>query len=97
VPYQVDFDPQAIADLKQMRAYDRTAVLDTIERILSSTPTHVGKTLIKRLQGLDSPEYRLRVGDHRVFYDVSDQDVYILRILTKAKVDEYLREMGYEA
>jgi mRNA-degrading endonuclease RelE of RelBE toxin-antitoxin system len=58
-------------DLRNMRAYDRRAVLDTIERVLPSTPTQTSKSRIKRLRGVDSPQYRLRVGDFRVFYDVS--------------------------
>jgi mRNA-degrading endonuclease RelE of RelBE toxin-antitoxin system len=49
------------------------------------------------LRGLESPQYRLRVGDCRVFFDVDSDRVYVPRILAKADVDEYLKEMGYEA
>jgi mRNA-degrading endonuclease RelE of RelBE toxin-antitoxin system len=94
--FRVEFDPQARADLKSMRAFERTATLDTIERILTRSPTAIGRTRIKRLRGLDSPEYRLRVGEVRVFYDVSGDEVYVLRVLPKSEADQYLREMGYE-
>lgn len=94
--YEVEFDPQAIDDLKRMRAFDRAAVLETTRRILTIWPTRVGKTRIKRLRGTESPQFRLRVGKIRVFYDVTGNGVYILRILAKADVDEYLKEMGHE-
>jgi mRNA interferase RelE/StbE len=96
LPYQIDFDPQAVADLKSKRAFDRAAVIDAIDRFLSVSPTQVGQSRIKRLRDIDSPQYCLRVGEFRVFYDVIDESVYILRILAKADVDEYLKEMGYE-
>lgn len=97
MPYNVEFDPQAIADLKCIRAFERAAVLDTAERILVTNPTKLGQSRIKRLRGLESPQYRLRVGDCRVFFDVESDRVYVLRILAKTDVDEYLKEMGYEA
>jgi mRNA-degrading endonuclease RelE of RelBE toxin-antitoxin system len=96
VKHEVNLDPAALADLRSLRAYDRRAVLDTIERVLTSTPTQLSKSRIKRLRGLDSPQYRLRVGDVRVMYDVVGSEVYVLRVLSKAAVAEYLREMGYE-
>ena len=95
--YKVDFDPQAVADLKCLRAFARTAIVDTVERVLTVSPTQTGQSRIKRLRGLDRPQYRLRVDEFRVFYDVEDDLVYVLRVLAKSDVDEYLKEMGYEA
>ena len=40
------------------------------------------------------PQYRLRVGDVRVFYDVLETDVEILAIVKKADADEWLRKAG---
>lgn len=94
--YKIDIDPAALTDLRSLRAYDRRAILDMIERVLISAPTHLSKSRIKRLRGVDSPQYRLRVGEFRVFYDVVGSHVYVLRILSKASVAEYLKEMGYE-
>ena len=31
-----------------------------------------------------------------MFYDVTDTAVYVMRVLAKAAVAEYLKEMGYE-
>ena len=94
--HAVKLDPAALADLRTLRAYDPRAVIDMIECVLTTTPTQVSKSRIKRLRGLDSPQYRLRVGDVRVMYDVIGSDGYVLRVLSKAAVGEYLREMGHE-
>ena len=35
---------------------------------------------VKRLQGIDPPEYRLRVGDYRVRFHLDDETLRILRV-----------------
>ena len=94
MPYKVDFDPQAAGDLKRFRAFDRSAIVESIDRVLTTAPTRVGKSRIKRLRGTDSPQFRLRVGEFRVFYDVQEMSVYVLRILAKPDVERYLKELG---
>ena len=41
----------------------------------------MSKSRIKRLRGLKQPQYRLRVGDIRVFYDIFGQRVEVLAIV----------------
>jgi hypothetical protein len=53
----------------------------------------LSKSRIKRLRGVDSP-HTGRVGEFRVFYDVAEDEDYILRVLSKPAVAEYLKEMG---
>jgi mRNA-degrading endonuclease RelE of RelBE toxin-antitoxin system len=58
-------------------------------------PTRESRSRIKRLELLDSPAYRLRVGDYRVFYDV-DVDaaaVSVLRVMSKEESLIYLAEL----
>ena len=38
---------------------------------------------IKRLQGIDPPEYRLRIGDWRVRFVLSGGKVIVLRVLNR--------------
>jgi len=54
----------------------------------------VSKSRIKRLRGLRKPEYRLRIGEVRVFYDVVGTEVHILAVIPKSKAAEWLREWG---
>jgi mRNA interferase RelE/StbE len=65
-----------------------------IERYLRHEPTKVSKSRIKRLRGLSQPQYRLRVDDIKVFYDVTETRVEILAIVTKAEAQAWLDEQG---
>ena len=62
--------------------------------ILRNQPTLVSKSRIKRLRGLTQPQYRLRVGEVRVFYDVTAETVEILAIVTKAEASRWLLDRG---
>jgi mRNA-degrading endonuclease RelE of RelBE toxin-antitoxin system len=57
-------------------------------------PTKVSRSRIKRLRGISRPQYRLRVGDIRVFYDVTETTVEILAIITKAEAQAWLDTEG---
>ena len=72
----------------------RTGVKETIERHLRHEPTKVSKSRIKRLRGLSQPQYRLRVDDIRVFYDVTETQVQIVAVVTKEQAQAWLEEQG---
>lgn len=71
--------------------------LTRLERQLRNEPTKVSKSRIKRLRGLSQPQYRLRVGDIRVFYDVTEKTVEVLAIVTKGEAQAWLDEEGTPA
>jgi mRNA-degrading endonuclease RelE of RelBE toxin-antitoxin system len=75
-------------------AYRRAEVRDALERHLRHEPTRVSKSRIKRLRGLSQPHYRLRVGEVRVFYDVTREAVEVLAVVTKAEAARWLAEHG---
>jgi len=64
---------------------------------LTHEPMKVGKSRIKRLRGLSQPQYRLRVDDIRVFYDVTETQVQVLAIVAKAQAQAWLDEQGTPA
>ena len=86
--------PQALKDLKKLRAYDSAEVRSAIAKHLTGEPQHARASRIKRLRGLAKPEYRLRVGDIRVFYDVIGGEVHILAIVKKLDAERWLSEEG---
>ena len=81
--YEVIFAPEAIADLQRLRAADRSGIRSALKTHLRHAPRQESKTRIKRLRGLRQPEYRLRVDDFRVFYDVAEPEVHILSVVAK--------------
>lgn len=95
--YEVVLAPGAVRELHRLPAYHRARVRDEIERHLRHEPARVSKSRIKRLRGLSRPQFRLRVDDTRVFYDVTDETVEVLAILSKAQVEAWLEEHGRES
>ena len=94
MPFEIVFAPEAVGDLRQLRANLRAAVRDALETHLRHAPTRTSRSRIKRLRGLRRPQYRLRVGDVRVFYDVSDAAVEILAIVDKSEIEAWLGKFG---
>ena len=92
--YQVVLAPEAAKAFNLLPAYRRAEVRGALERHLRSEPTRVSKSRIKRLRGLSQPRYRLRVGEVRVFYDVTREAVEVLAIVTKAEAARWLAEHG---
>jgi len=83
---------QAAADLGRLRAHVRAAVRNALELHLRHEPERQSRSRIKRLKGLSRPQYRLRVGEVRVFYDVTDGQVEVLAILEKKEVSKWLEQ-----
>ena len=92
--YELILAPEAVQALGALPAYERAEVRDALERHLRYEPTRVSKSRIKRLRGLSQPQYRLRVGEVRVFYDVTPEVVQVLAIVTKATAAAWLAEHG---
>jgi mRNA-degrading endonuclease RelE of RelBE toxin-antitoxin system len=92
--YEIIVAPEAAVSFNSLPAYHRAEVRDALQRHLRYEPTRVSKSRIKRLRGLSQPQYRLRVGEVRVFYDVTTEAVEVLAIVTKAEAAAWLAEHG---
>ena len=92
--HEIIIAPEAVQDLKRLRANVRTTVKDAMEVNLRHEPRRVSRSRIKRLKGLDQPQFRLRVDDVRVFYDVVEGRVEVLAIVSKADAARWLAKVG---
>ena len=72
----------------------RAKVRTALETHLRHEPEKTSRSRIKRLQGLRRPQYRLRVGDIRVFYDLSGTTVEVLAIVAKSEAESWLAQFG---
>jgi len=88
--------PQAVKDLRRLTARQRANVTGALEKHLRYEPEKVSRSRIKRLRGLSRPQYRLRVEEIRVFYDLSEPRVEVLAIVAKSSAAEWLAEEGVE-
>jgi mRNA-degrading endonuclease RelE of RelBE toxin-antitoxin system len=86
--------PEAVEDLVRLRANMRATIRAAIETHLRHEPQKTSRSRIKRLQGLLRPQYRLCVGETRVFYDVSGTTVEILAIVSKSEAEAWLAQFG---
>src|SRR3954469_22824235 len=94
--FEILLAPEAVEDLRRLKAGERAAVKEPLETHLRHEPTKVSRSRIKRLRGISRPQYRLRVEDVRVFYDVNGADltVEVLAIVSKEKANEWLSQEG---
>ena len=92
--FEIVLSPQAVQSLRALPAYERAAVCEAIETHLRHEPQKTSKSRIKRLRKLQQPQYRLRVEEVRVFYDVIGQEVQVLEIVPKEKAQAWLDEFG---
>ena len=65
-----------------------------LEKHLRHEPEKLSKSRIKRLRGLARPQYRLRVGEIRIFYDVKGDTVEVLAIIAKSEAESWLARFG---
>lgn len=86
--------PEAVEDLRNLKANLRAAVREALETHLRHEPGKTSRSRIKRLRGLSRPQYRLRVDEVRVFYDVSGSTVEILAIVARSEAESWLAQFG---
>jgi mRNA interferase RelE/StbE len=94
MPFAIVLAPEAVEDLGRLKATVRSAAKQALETHLRHEPQKTSRSRIKRLRGLSRPQYRLRVGEVRVFYDVVDGVVEVLAIVSKSETTSWLAQFG---
>jgi mRNA interferase RelE/StbE len=72
--YDVQFKPRAVRDVERLPSRIQAQVLARIEEMSDDL-----KGDVKRLTNF-TPEFRLRVGDYRVLFEVEEKTIVIYRI-----------------
>ncbi|MFN6034431.1 MAG: type II toxin-antitoxin system RelE family toxin, partial [Dolichospermum sp.] len=72
--YQIEFKPKAIKDLQKIPVNDRERIINKIEAMQDDLQGDV-----KRLTNF-TPEYRLRVGDYRILFELAEQTIIVYRV-----------------
>ncbi len=92
--YEIQFFSDVIEELRSVKANARSKILDAIERHLRQEPDKESKSRIKRLRGMSSPQYRLRVDEFRIYYDITGSIVEIISIILKEQSESWLEREG---
>ena len=95
--FEVVLAPGAIEGFRALPARVRSIVRDAMERHLRHEPARTSKSRIKRLRGMSRPQYRLRIDEIRVFYDINQETVEVLAIVSKAEAQRWLDAEGTRA
>lgn len=79
--YRIKFSNTAFRDLKSLDKKLRERILSGLI-LISGSPLDFKKD-IKKLKGLGRSFYRLRVGEFRIIYFLSDAELIVLRIIDR--------------
>ena len=79
--YQIEFKPRAIRDLKRI---DQTQARRITEKIRLMKNGLAGD--VKRLSN-STPEFRLRVGDYRILFEIEGDKVVVYRVRHRKDAD----------
>jgi mRNA interferase RelE/StbE len=94
MPFAIVLAPEAVEDLRRLAANVRATVRTALETHLRHEPEKTSRSRIKWLRGLLRPQYRLRAGEVRVFYDVSGPTVEVLAIVAKSEAQSWLAQFA---
>ena len=75
--YRIDFKPKALKDLDSLQADDSRRVIERIKRMRNDLEGEV-----KHLTNF-TPEYRLRVGDFRVLFELAGNQITVYRVVNR--------------
>ena len=94
MPFAIVLAPEAVEDLRRLTANVRATVRAALEIHLRHQPGKTSRSRTKRPRGLRRPQYRLRVGEVQVFYDVSGTTVQVLAIVAKSEAESWLAQFA---
>ncbi|MBA4369609.1 MAG: plasmid stabilization protein [Desulfobacterium sp.] len=78
--YDIQFKPRAVKDIKKISSHMQTKIIKSIEMMCENLDGDV-----KRLTNF-TPEYRLRVGDYRVVFEIENKSIIIYRVRHRREV-----------
>jgi mRNA interferase RelE/StbE len=83
--FDIRYAALAADDVRGLRAFDQRKVMDAIEEHLAYEPQRTSKSRLKAMEQPFWSQFRLRVDDIRVYYDVDEGNraVNVLRVLKK--------------
>jgi mRNA interferase RelE/StbE len=74
VNYDLRFKPRSVKDLKKLPAKLRRRIIEKVEEMTEDLAGDV-----KQLTNF-TPEYRLRVGDYRVLFEIEGNTIVVYRV-----------------
>ena len=94
--YEVIIAKDAQVQFGRLDGRWRSRLKKEMRNSLEHKPKRESTSRIKRLRGLRQPQYRMRVDDMRVFYDVNNEmhRVEVLGFVSKSETPDWLNIHG---
>lgn len=92
--YRIVLAPEAVQDLRRLKATVRATVKAALDTHLRHELGKLSRSRVKRLRGLSKPQYRLRIDEFRVYYDIVEDTVEVLAIVSKSETAAWLARFG---
>jgi mRNA-degrading endonuclease RelE of RelBE toxin-antitoxin system len=80
VAYKVLISKRAKRDLANLPVIFAKEITTALRALAARTLANAD---IKKLQGIDPPKYRLRVGNYRAIYRCEGSDILVLRVMDR--------------
>jgi mRNA interferase RelE/StbE len=77
--YFIEFKPRAVKDLQSLSKQMQGKILEKIQSMENDLAGDV-----KKLTNF-TPEYRLRVGNYRVLFEIEDSNIVVYRVKSRDK------------
>lgn len=91
--YEVRLAPAAARQFRKLPGKTKAGVRKALEKVADRPAGSRGGKSLKKLRGKDGDLFRLRVGDHRVMFDILDADrvILVLGIVSRGDLERWLR------
>jgi len=89
--FRIELAPAASRDLDNLEIEMVRKILSDL-KVLGENPFPRGK-LIKKIKGKKTSFYRLRIDKSRVFYEMQQMKIVILRIISKKEADRFIKRL----
>jgi mRNA-degrading endonuclease RelE of RelBE toxin-antitoxin system len=90
VRWRICFTPSSEADLRCYRVFEQRAIVDAI-KVHLAVDAGIETTRRKRLHEHPIATWELRVGEHRVFYELGEATITVVAVGHKEHNDLFIR------
>lgn len=85
--FKIHISSEATTALRVLSGFDRKTIQAEIRQHLTHQPMNTSRSRIKELEQPAITQYRLRVGEYRVYYnvDIDEEVVFVLYVFEKGR------------
>ncbi len=95
--FSVVFSPAAVRDVEALEIQTAIEIVKDIKTYLEVRPIPIGKSRVKKLTGSRPPLYRIRSGEFRAYYRITERNVVVLAVVQRKDSGKRLKRIMEES